>query len=179
MPGRMRIHALGGLLSVALSVRSPGLGVTQHPALWSPDLPQLDDGIDKLRPSGRLRGYFNPFPATGYGQSTSLWGACRSAPPGTLTPDVQTTLSFRALPRTVPDCTQGGLLPSQHHCPTRILRGSKAAGCSAFKFRIVALFLVGLSKGDSGQAWLLRPLVQCSIAERGSVKRIGGLHADG
>jgi len=29
----------GGLLSVALSVGSPPLGVTQHPALWSPDFP--------------------------------------------------------------------------------------------------------------------------------------------
>ncbi len=30
---------LGGLLSVALSVGLPLLGVTQHPALWSPDFP--------------------------------------------------------------------------------------------------------------------------------------------
>ncbi len=29
----------GGLLSVALSSSSPRLGVTQHPALWSPDFP--------------------------------------------------------------------------------------------------------------------------------------------
>jgi hypothetical protein len=29
----------GGLLSVALSFPSPGLGVTQHLALWSPDFP--------------------------------------------------------------------------------------------------------------------------------------------
>jgi hypothetical protein len=28
-----------GLLSVALSCLSPGLGVTQHPVLWSPDFP--------------------------------------------------------------------------------------------------------------------------------------------
>jgi len=32
-------HA-GGMLSVALSVGSPRLGVTQHPALWSPDFPR-------------------------------------------------------------------------------------------------------------------------------------------
>ena len=37
---------IGGLLSVALSVGSPRLGVTQHPALWSPDFP---------RPEGRGR----------------------------------------------------------------------------------------------------------------------------
>jgi len=32
--------AIGGLLSVALSCVSPRLAVSQHPALWSPDLPQ-------------------------------------------------------------------------------------------------------------------------------------------
>jgi len=31
---------VGGLFSVALSLRSPSLGVTQHPALWSSDFPQ-------------------------------------------------------------------------------------------------------------------------------------------
>ena len=31
----------GGLLSVALSSSSPRLGVTQHPALWSPDFPPI------------------------------------------------------------------------------------------------------------------------------------------
>jgi hypothetical protein len=36
----------GGLLSVALSSSSPRLGVTQHPALWSPDFP----------PAGKRRG---------------------------------------------------------------------------------------------------------------------------
>ena len=30
----------GGLFSVALSCESPRLGVTQHPALWSPDVPR-------------------------------------------------------------------------------------------------------------------------------------------
>jgi len=38
--------APGGLLSVALFHASPRLGVTQHPALWSPDFP---------RPEGRGR----------------------------------------------------------------------------------------------------------------------------
>ena len=32
--------ARGGLLSVALAVGSPRVGVTDHPALWSPDLPR-------------------------------------------------------------------------------------------------------------------------------------------
>jgi hypothetical protein len=34
------VQAIGGLLSVALSVGSPRLGVTQQPALWSSDFPQ-------------------------------------------------------------------------------------------------------------------------------------------
>src|SRR5581483_5320874 len=33
-------HAIGGLFSVALSFGSPRLGVTQHPALRSPDVPR-------------------------------------------------------------------------------------------------------------------------------------------
>ena len=36
--------AIGGLFSVALSFESPRLAVSQHPALWSPDLPRPDDG---------------------------------------------------------------------------------------------------------------------------------------
>ena len=47
-------HALGAdkirarrYVSVALSLRSPSLGVTQHPALWSPDFPQAHR---KVRP---------------------------------------------------------------------------------------------------------------------------------
>ena len=32
--------AIGGLFSVALSCGSPRLGVTQRPALWSPDVPR-------------------------------------------------------------------------------------------------------------------------------------------
>jgi hypothetical protein len=32
--------AIGGLLSVSLSFGSPRLAVSQHPALWSPDLPR-------------------------------------------------------------------------------------------------------------------------------------------
>jgi hypothetical protein len=37
-----RIRAAGGLFSVALSRRSPRVGVTHHRALWSPDLPRCD-----------------------------------------------------------------------------------------------------------------------------------------
>ena len=33
-------EVIGGLFSVALSVGFPRLGVTQHPALWSPDFPR-------------------------------------------------------------------------------------------------------------------------------------------
>src|SRR5947207_6565709 len=44
--------AIGGFLSVALSCGSPRLGVTQHPALWSPDVPRA--GQAGTRPPGRL-----------------------------------------------------------------------------------------------------------------------------
>ena len=44
--------AIGGLLSVALSCGSPRLGVTQHRALWSPDVPRI--GHADPRPPGRL-----------------------------------------------------------------------------------------------------------------------------
>jgi hypothetical protein len=43
--------AKGGLLSVALSRGSPRVGVTDHPALWSPDLPHR---VSPARPPGRL-----------------------------------------------------------------------------------------------------------------------------
>jgi hypothetical protein len=41
LPHRFTLTVLadGGLFSVALSVGLPPLGVTQHPALWSPDFP--------------------------------------------------------------------------------------------------------------------------------------------
>jgi len=44
-----RSRAIGGLLSVALSIGSPRLGVAQHPALWSPDFPR---SCDRGRPAG-------------------------------------------------------------------------------------------------------------------------------
>jgi hypothetical protein len=38
--GALSGAAIGGLFSVALSCGSPRLGVAQHPALWSPDVPR-------------------------------------------------------------------------------------------------------------------------------------------
>ena len=43
---------VGGLFSVALSRGSPRVGVTHHPALWSPDFPQQPRGAP--RSPGRL-----------------------------------------------------------------------------------------------------------------------------
>ena len=40
LPVRSSRSAIGGLFSVALSCGSPRLGVTQHFALWSPDVPR-------------------------------------------------------------------------------------------------------------------------------------------
>ena len=54
--------AIGGLFSVALSCGSPRLGVTQHPALWSPDVPRPghlsgpDAAIRPTRHHGHCRG---------------------------------------------------------------------------------------------------------------------------
>ncbi len=50
-------RAIGGLFSVALSCGSPRLAVSQHPALWSPDLPQPATAPKaplRPRPPGRL-----------------------------------------------------------------------------------------------------------------------------
>src|SRR6478672_11231291 len=49
------VRAIGGLFSVALSCGSPRLGVTQHPALWSPDVPRTGHRERAgTRPPGRL-----------------------------------------------------------------------------------------------------------------------------
>jgi hypothetical protein len=52
LPVLRRPEAIGGLLSVALSIGSPRLGVTQHPALRSPDFPRRV--FDPPRPPRRL-----------------------------------------------------------------------------------------------------------------------------
>ena len=49
-----RPRITGGLFSVALSCPSPGLGVTQHPVLWSPDFPPFC-AVAKQRPSVLLQ----------------------------------------------------------------------------------------------------------------------------
>ena len=51
-PRRGDAATRGGLFSVALSRGSPRVGVTDHPALWSPDLPHRAAG--PARPPGRL-----------------------------------------------------------------------------------------------------------------------------
>ncbi len=57
------VQQRGGLLSVALSLASRPVGVTHHPALWSPDFPLAPQVsgryggpcLGSQRPSGRLR----------------------------------------------------------------------------------------------------------------------------
>ena len=72
---------IGGLFSVALSCRSPRLAASQHPALWSPDLPRPvpDGGItphqDEPRPPSRLT-------VTSIVPQTSHLRATGKAPPG-------------------------------------------------------------------------------------------------
>jgi hypothetical protein len=48
------VAAIGGLFSVALSCGSPRLGVTQHLALWSPDVPRTGAEARGTWPPGRL-----------------------------------------------------------------------------------------------------------------------------
>ena len=43
----LTLHVRGGLLSVALSCSSPRLGITQHPALLSPDFPPVPGQGDR------------------------------------------------------------------------------------------------------------------------------------
>ncbi len=51
LPGSLA--APGGLFSVALSRGSPRVGVTHHPAVWSPDVPRRDpEGPRRDRPAG-------------------------------------------------------------------------------------------------------------------------------
>jgi len=53
LPGhRAQARYLGGLFSVALSRGSPRVGVTDHPALRSPDLPHRDQESRRGRPAG-------------------------------------------------------------------------------------------------------------------------------
>ncbi len=73
--------AIGGLLSVALSFGSPRLAASQHPALWSPDLP---------RPGPRPR----TSPWRGHPADSPSDAVCQVAPP---------TDSPQALCRTVGD----------------------------------------------------------------------------
>src|SRR5215218_2382593 len=49
---------IGGLLSVALSVRSPRPGSRQHSALWSPDFPRRDEHVATTRPTHRRRSVY-------------------------------------------------------------------------------------------------------------------------
>src|SRR4029077_12800556 len=49
LPVRTKRSVIGGLFSVALSCESPRLGVTQHLALWSPDVPRTGRAPRRVR----------------------------------------------------------------------------------------------------------------------------------
>jgi hypothetical protein len=63
---------IGGLFSVALSFGSPRLAVSQHPALWSPDLPQPDNRAATTRPAHRGP-FYQPARRRRTGDSRPRW----------------------------------------------------------------------------------------------------------
>src|SRR5437763_8724415 len=85
--------AIGGLFSVALSCGSPRLAASQHPALWSPDLPR--PGHAGPRPPGRLAAHIVP-------RTRTIPHKCRptcqpSSPLGTAERSDATGARFRVL----------------------------------------------------------------------------------
>jgi hypothetical protein len=68
----------GGLLSVALSLGSPPVRVTDHPALWSPDFPL--DFIAAQRSPTVSADIFNINPGGDSGKVASLQGIHRTVP---------------------------------------------------------------------------------------------------
>jgi hypothetical protein len=101
-PGRPEGRSRGGLLSVALSRGSPRVGVTDHPALRSPDLPHR---VSPARPPGRLtrrdhqhRRSPAQFPADNRRQRR-LHRSAADLPPPTATPRPAPTRRTRQAPR--------------------------------------------------------------------------------
>src|SRR5690348_13276344 len=91
----------GGLFSVALSRGSPRVGVTDHPALWSPDLPHracarrdrpADSPVLRIR---RIR----PGPRSEPNRRLRTTPAIRSPPPPGRPPSTWRTHPRRTLPR--------------------------------------------------------------------------------
>ncbi len=94
-------RAIGGLFSVALSCRSPRLAVSQHPALWSPDLPRpVPDRRghprrDGPRPPGRLTVPPSSHSPAGAAPADTRSSACHGAP----VPGHRVVLTWRRVPR--------------------------------------------------------------------------------
>ena len=90
LPVRARRPAIGGFLSVALSCGSPRLAVSQHPALWSPDLPRHDPAVRPVpRPPGRLTVTLNSattWPVKVTGQRIGRVSAMSGGPVSSSTP---------------------------------------------------------------------------------------------
>jgi hypothetical protein len=112
--------AIGGLFSVALSCRSPRLAVSQHPALWSPDLPRPHDGRLALlsEPAAATRPAHRPHhgPTPGANGTLSAGRPSRTVlpgePAGTAVPgrfDLAALTGWRVDPRS-------GSRPGNHRC---------------------------------------------------------------
>lgn len=110
---RCRDRDRGCVISVALSFGSPRLGVTQRPALWSPDFPQA---ASRPRPSDRLavRVYARSAdpesrvpPPSGIG-SGRPWIAPATAPAAPLSPAIPSAASSTFLGLGTPGPPGGG-----------------------------------------------------------------------
>src|SRR5205085_7257461 len=91
--------AIGGLLSVALSCGSPRLGVTQHRALWSPDVPRT--GAARSPARGRLA---DSLPGPAYDAPDAGGAAdCRRADrPASQPPTMPSALAMTRCPKIWP-----------------------------------------------------------------------------
>ena len=125
--------AIGGLFSVALSCGSPRLAVSQHPALWSPDLPRHGPVAVRAattrpthrRPVCHRSGRTTPGLGVGRGTAPVRGPAVRRAARVRCVPTPK--LSTMWPPRS--PCTG----PST--CPRRTCPGSGDGGASTIRFR--------------------------------------------
>jgi hypothetical protein len=134
-----RERVIGGLFSVALSVGFPRLGVTQHPALWSPDFPRTAGEAIRDHPVGSLLLLYlrrppshpdNPPTTIAITASKATWPVGAGLPP-----KMEITRTTAATTKPVTDPwnrpLKGATLPARNPPPDSAAKratGSKTAG---------------------------------------------------